>query len=560
MPAPVGVAGLRLNTFCDSDRFKRLDQLDAYARSTQYNDRRYDWDGRLRAAVGDVDIDPGWYVPLKRRKPSTLIDLPKLITKRLAAMALGEEQWPEINADGDVEAEDYVKTLAEVANVQGKLQEAAERGLACGTACWSFAFIEGKPRVIVHRAKHVNVLRWKDRDDLVIGAALKVYRYKVWGLQDGKPKELTYYYAKYWDELQETVWDPIPEALARDGTWGARVASITVEHGYGDAPIYWTQNMPDSETEDGLSSYDGLLDTFDSLNTLISATTKGTVANVDPTLIIKDDPGNNAGGIKKGSENAIYSPGGADYLEIKGTAVATAMDLCSKTVQYALDACGVVLGDPNKIGSQAQSAAAMRIIYLPMVNTCDILRTQYGNRFLVPLLTGMLKAAKKIGSSAPGPVQTTTDGRRIQEKPTVLLPPKVVTEREAGEPPQRIDPENPKPPAAPKAGKVTKKTVPRTPGTSENIQLRWPPYFRPTAADVSTLVTAVTQAKGQTISDETAVRATAQMFDVKDVAEELTNIEAEKAVQSMMYPGPDMMLPPRLDGGKGGKGPPEGDE
>lgn len=558
MAVPQGVNGLRLNMLCDSDRFRRLDRLDAYARSTQYNDRRYDWDGRLRAAVGDADVDPGWYVPLKRRKPSTIIDLPKLITKRLVAMALGEEQWPEINADGDTDAEDYVKTLAEVANVQGRLQEAAELGAACGTACWSFAYINGKPRVNVHRAKHVTVLRWADRDELTIGAALKVYRYQVTGLKDGRPVLVNQYYARHWDEQTETIWDPIPEEYARDGTWPGRVSSVTTTHAYGFAPIYWTQNTPDSETEDGLSSYDGLLDTFDSMNILLSATSKGTVANVDPTLIIKDDPGNNAGLVRKGSENAIFSPGGADYLEIKGTAVATALELLSKTAQYALDVAGVVLGDPNKMGSQAQSAAAMRIIYLPMVNTCDVLRTQYGNRFLVPLLTGMLVAAKKMGST-PGEVLRTADGRLIQHQPVVILPPKVVTEKEPGEPPQRIDPENPKPPPPPKPGKVTKKTVPRTPGQSENIQLKWPPYFRPTASDIQAMVTATNQAKGQLIGEETAVRATASMFDVKDVAEELTNIQTEKALQAMLYPGPDMLMPPGMKGGKGGEDPPDDD-
>jgi hypothetical protein len=537
-----------------------LDQLDAYACSTQYNDRRYDWDGRLRAAVGDIDVDPGWYVPLKKRKPSTMIQLPKLITKRLSAMTLGDEQWPEINADGDVEAEDYVKTLAEVANAQGKVQEALERGLACGTAVASFAFIDGKPRITVHRAKHIWPLRWADRDEHVLGGALKVYRYKVLGIEAGKPKELTFYHARFWDEQTETVWDPIPEALARDGTWPERVKSISVVHGYGFAPIFWTQNMPDSDAEDGLSAYDGSLDTFDAMNTLISATSKGTIANVDPTLVIKDDPGSNTGALRKGSENAIYSKGGADYLEIKGTAVATAMDLLGKTIQTALDVAGVVLGDPNKMGSQAQSAAAMRIIYLPMVDTCNVLRTQYGVRFLVPLLTGLLKAAKKIGSAAPGPVLTTADGRRIQEKPTVILPPKVVTERTSGEAPARIDPEDPTPPTPPKPGEVTKKTVPRTPGTSENITLKWPPYFRPTASDVASMVTATTQAKGQLISEETAVRATAQMFDVKDVAEELTNIQTEKAVNALMYPGPEMMLPGGMSGGKGGKPDPSGDE
>ena len=543
MAAPVGVAGLRLNTLCDSDRFKRLDQLDAYARNRQYNDRRYDWDGRLRAAAGDYDVDPGWYVPLKRRKPSTVIDLPKLIVKRLAAMTAGEEQWPEINVDGDTDAEDYVKTLAEVAEAQSALQEALERGLACGTAVASFKYLNGTPRITVHRAKHIEPLRWKDREKFTLSAALKVYRYKAWEYVDGRPKEVTYYYAQYWDEQIETIWDPIREEHARDGSWSVRVKSVTVEHGLGEAPIFWTQNLPDSEELDGLSAYDGLLDTFDSLNTLLSSTTKGTIANVDPTLIIRDDPGNNTGSIRKGSENAIYSKDGAEYLEIKGTAVTTALELLQKTIQFALDVSGVVLGDPNKMGTQAQSAAAMKMLYLPMIDTCNVLRTQYGSRFLVPLLRSMLRAAKKIQAQPPGPVLTTDDGRLVQEKPTVILPPRVETERKPGEPPARLDPAEPGPPPLPKSGEVTRKLVPRTPGKSENVTLRWPPFFRPTADDVKAMVESATKAKGQLISEETAVRSTAGIFDVKDVATEIEKLQTEKAVEAMLYPGPERFMP-----------------
>jgi hypothetical protein len=239
--------------------------------------------------------------------------------------------------------------------------------------------------------------------------------------------------------------------------------------------------------------------------------------------------------------------------------VTTALELLSKNIQYALDVCGVVLGDPHKMGTSAQSAAAMKMLYLPMINTCDMLRTQYGNRFLVPLLTGMLKAAKKIGTRAGGEILTTSDGRRLQVQPAVMLPPRLIVERQPGEAPPRRNPEELDPPKLPKAGEVKTRTEPRKPGASENLTLKWPPYFRPTAQDLNQTVEAINKAKGQLCSEETAVKYTATMLSVKDVAEELTAIQAEKALNAAMYPGPEMLNPPGLEGGNGPKTP-QGDD
>lgn len=516
--------GLRVDLFCDSPRFRDLDKSDAYFAARQYEHLRYDWNGNYQGYGDSADIAPGWFVPLRQRKPAIRINLPRYIVRKLTAMLLGEDRWPELTVDGDEDAEDFAKTLIDESNLRIKLEEARDMGGMCGTAVASFAFVEGKPRVQVHRAKHIYVLRWADRYEFRPAEVLKVYRYTKREInKEGKPVEVVYYFARYWSETVEVVWDPIPQEVAKTGQWADVVKSYLVQHDYGECPVYWCQNLPDSENEDGLSDYDGLLDEVDGINRLLSATHKGTVANVDPTLVIKDEPTSNEGNIRKGSENAIFSPGGAEYLELKGDSVKTALMLTDKLVRWVLEVAQVVSGDPDKLSGAAKSAAALRVLYQPMINQCDKYRSQYGRGLLIPLLQGMLRAAKRIGSQAAGPVLVTADGRRIQERPVLTLPPRLETvSRESAD------------------GESTEvqRTVERNPGQSERIQLKWPPYFRPGLAEVNQATDAALKAQGKLVSDKTATKFIAPMFGVEDISAELDQLEDDHYAKAARYPGP----------------------
>lgn len=527
--------GLRLDLLCTSQRFKQLDLADAYLRDTQYNARRYDWDAAFVGSQGDATIQAQYYVPMSARRPSTTRNLPLLITSRLTAMTLGTEQWPEVKIPGDVDAEDYAKTLIEEASGPAKFMEARTMGGAAGTVAMSFAFVNGEPKLRVHEAKHCRVLRWVDRDDFVVGAALKAYRYEQTEIVDGRPKQVPYYAVRYWDEVREIVWNPIPEKLAREGTWPTMVRFFEAAHNYGECPFYWCQNLPRSEQEDGRSDFEGMFPRFDQINYLASATSKGTVANVDPTLVIKEDPGTNSGVVRKGSESAIYSKGGAEYLELQGTAVATASEWCERLENWCLDEACVVVPNPATIAAKAQSGESIKLLYMPMAAQCDLLREQYGS-LLKRVTKGMLNAARRIISQPPGPIVETADGRRVQAKATVLLPPRYEEKTGAD-------------------GKVVVTEFERKPGISSQVKLNWRSYFPPTPADVTQMVTSATTAKGQTISQKTAVQYTAQVFGVKDVDREVAEIEVERdeAAERMMELNP----PPN---GTFGKSKPQDDE
>lgn len=499
---------LRLDQLVSSPRFAALDTLESYFRCKQYEGLRYDWDGRYRGYGGDADISPGWYVPLKRRRPSTRRNLPKLIVKRFTNMVFGEERWPQLIVEGDENAQDYVRALSEAAGMKGAMQLLREKGGAQGTAVASFAFVSGRPRVTVHNAKHITVLQWADRSDLRPAQVLEAYSYPrtVYAV-DGRSREVTFYAARYWDENVEVVWDPIPDELARNGTWSTAVKSYQVAHGFGFCPVYWTQNLPDADATDGLSDYDGEEDNFDEINRLKSATVKGTVANVDPTLVIKEDPATNNGLVRKGSENAIYSRGGAEYLELRGDAIKTAEALLKMMGRDVLDAVGCVLGDPDKMSAQAVSGEALRIVYMAMLAQADILREQYGRKMLVVMLRDMLRAAKAI-ASRPGQVVRTEDGQRLELVPSVQLSKRVVD------------------------GSL----VDRNPGTSDEITLNWGPYFPATWQDHKTAVEATTMATGKKslITRRTGIEAMAPIFGIADVDAEEEELDAQAVEDAAM--------------------------
>lgn len=536
---------------CGSSRCAEIDRLDNYAAGRQYDHLRFDWNGNYQNYADAADIAPGWYVPLKHRKPAVRLEVPRLIVSRFSAMLLGEDRFPQISVEGDDEAEDYVNALAEESQLKIRLQEARDKGGASGTAVISFAFIDGKPRLQVHRSKHIHVLKWADRYDLRPGTVLKCYRYERSVFEAGKPKKKPFYYVRLWTETAEIVWEPVPEDMAKSGAWVSGVQSYAVQHDYGECPVYWIQNLPDSDREDGVADFAGLLDNFDEMNRLLSATSKGTIANVDPTLVVKEDPSANNGSLKKGSENAIFAKGGAEYLELSGTSINTARELLRALLQYSLDVAGVVLGDADKISGAAKSAAAMRLLYQPMINQCDKLRAQYGQQGIVPLLKGMLKAAKRIGSQEPGPIITTSDGRRVQQKPIVDLEPRVDTEYV-----EETDPETGEP-----TGEKTRKvrTVERSPGSSERITLKWPPYFKPTQQDASAAVQASVAARGVLVSPKTATKAVQNLFGIGDVEQELIDIEAQKQIDAARFPGPELGLPEIPEEDQHNSGEPEGE-
>jgi len=527
----IPLTGVTLVELAQSERFGVVDRHEAYLSAVQDFAKRYDWDGDL-ISDGNAPIKPGWVVPLAQRRPRARWDLPKVINSRFTALLFGTDRFPEVTVPGDPDAEEYVKGLAEAARLPLRAIAARRLGGAGGAVGASFAFVEGRPRVEVHSVKHLTVLAWEDRAEWRPSAVLKTYCYprRVYDPATGKLVTVDFYYARLWTQTDEIEWEPIPATVAKTADWSLGPRR-TRTHGWGFCPFYWTQNLPNDEDEVGVSDFDGLHDNFDEINRLVSSQARAVLYNSDPTFVVKIDPAYNEGQIQKGHGAAVFSPGGAEYAVLPAHAVKTIEDTLAMLRQATLDMANVVQADAEKLTGAAQSAQAMRILYAPMLAQADVLREQYGEGFIKPLLVGMLRAARIVQAQAQtveGP-----DGETVIVRQSVKLPPRV----EHGD-----------------DGAVT--LLERIPGESDQITLNWNPYFSPTWQDIKAATEAAQLANGgkALISRRTSVAAVQSLWGVDNVDDEIAAMDDEshaavKLAQEAMGAGPD-------PAGFGGKGPP----
>jgi len=474
-------------------RFEHMDRHGAFYDDRQDRHKQYDWDGRINLWGNESSIVAGWHVPLRDRRPSTTMPLARIIVSRLTSMLFGDQNRPTVGVTGDEDATRFVTALANESSLWQRMVEARAIGGSTGTAALSYGFRDGKPRVEVHQAKFCRVIMWDDFPEKIPSVVLKAYEYteEVFDPKTGKPKEEVFFYVRYWDFTHEVTWGRIPEKVARTRGWKQYPADSVIKHGVGECPVVWIQNTARSNADDGESDYENRCDDIDVINRLKSASSKGTIANVDPTLVIKSNPSNNHGSIRKGSENAIWSENGAEYLELRGDSIRAAEAKLDSLRQDILDSAQVILPTPEKITGAAQSAAALRLLFAPMTARCDVLREQYGNRGIVRVLMGLLRLAKRgtVDVSLEPYVESITD----------------------------------------ESGDTSSTVYDQTPGEREHVTLQWPPYFPPTWKDRQTAIQTTQSAiNGQSvITRRTAIDSIASLFSIEDPHAELEALKRE---------------------------------
>lgn len=496
-PLPPMIPNARLPELMDQARLQRLDRQESYYRCTQDDGKKYDWNGYFRGLGEEAAIKPGWYVPLSERCPSTTVPVARTIVGRLTNMLFGSGNTPQITVDGDEETEAWVRACARDAKLWPRMIEARRKGGSVGSVVLSWGFSNGKPVIEVHNAKHCQVLAWADRNDLIPLACVKAYSYqtRVWDEDAKTYTDRSFWYVRYWDPTQDIVWDAVPAEIANLPYWRSRVEPSRFALVPGDAcPVAWIQNTSDTERVDGECDYHEQGPNMDEINRLVSGASKGVLANADPTLVIKDERRNNPGVVKKGQGHAIFAPGGADYLEVKGDAARTAAETAAQVRAGVLAASQVIDADAEKISGAAQSAAALRLLYAPQTARCDELREVYGPG-ITRTLEGLLRQA-----------------RTLPPESVKLRPVLEASASEDGEP-----------------GDVAKEL--RTPklGSGETVTLTWPTYFAPTWTDKQAAAASVMSANGgkPVLSHKTSLKAVADLFGVEDVDAELAAIEAD---------------------------------
>lgn len=488
-----------------SPRQQVLNRMWASYRGQQYDARRVDWDGTERSEGIDFEaiatagfIPPGYYdagatFPIKFRRPSTPYHLRKVIVDRFTGLLFTERRHPQIRVVDDPRTEDYVRTLVDVARLWPAMILARTYGGAMGTVCAGFQFLDGKPAIEVHDPRWC-VPEFEDRHTLKLASLEKKYMFPVdeRDPETGAWRQVPYWYRRIIDAERDVLFVPVPVSDAAP-VWEVE---REVVHGLGFCPVVWAQNLPVQDDVDGDPDCLAIDDLCDQIDALLSQAAQGVLANSDPTLLIVTDA--ELESIRKGSRNAIKLPSGgsAQYMELSGTGPKAALELADRLREMALEVAQCVLDQPE---TAQVTATQVERRFASMLSKAAILREQYGERLVKPLIEMMLKGARSLAKPR------VVDGVLVRQ--TLQLPMKVQPN-----------------------GDGTVKRAARELGEGGILELVWGPYFAPTLEDAQKAAQSATLAKSGGLLDSAhAIAFVAPYFNVEDVTAISEKIKAESA-------------------------------
>lgn len=479
-----------------SPRQQELNRLWATYRGQQYSARKIDWDGTERTEGIDTEaiasagfLPPGYYdagatFPVKFRRPSTPYHLRKVIVDRFSGLLFSDRKHPTIRVEGDSVAEDYVRTLAEVSRMWPAMIQARTYGGAMGTVAVGFQFVDGKPVIEVHDPRWL-VPEFVDRHALKLKSIEKRYMFPV---DERDPETGAWVQRPYWyRRIIDTERDILFEAVPVEDDEPIWTIEREVVHGFGFCPVVWAQNLPVQDDIDGDPDCMGIDDICEQIDALLSQANQGILASCDPTLKIITNA--ELSDVRKGSKNALKLPEGSDanYMEISGQGIKSALDMITHLRTMALEVAQCVLDQPTDTHSR-RTATEIEKVYASMIAKADVLREQYGERLVKPLLEMMVDGIRTIETPRP------MDGQIVRQ--VVKLPPKIVS--------------NPD---------LSVHREPRRLPQDEHvaINLNWGPYFDPSLDDAFKAVQAATTAKlGGMLDFEHAVSFVAPYFLAED--------------------------------------------
>ena len=491
-------------------RQQELNWLWAWYRCQHYDTRKCDWNGNevidpieIEAIATKGFLPPGFQsmstsaMPNKFRKPTAPYALPKVIVDRFSGLLFSERHHPQIRIEGDPLTEDFVGALVEEARLWPLMMLAREYGGAMGTVVIGFQFIDGLPRIEIHDPRWM-IPDFEDELELVLKSIEKRHMFtkEILDPRTGIRQPIDFWYRRVITKTSDVLWDPVPVDDGEEPDW-ENLARKEVVHDFGFCPVRWVQNLPVQDDIDGDPDCQGIYPLIEAIDALMSSGLKGTQANCDPTLVITSVARMDE--IIKGSDNALHIPNGdAKYLEITGQGIEIAMSKIEMLRKHALEVAQCVLEHPEQ---SQRTATEIERAFSSMLAKADVMREQYGERGVKPLILDMIKAIQTLGA---GSVQE--DGSVLKQ--TINLPPSV-TKNENGVSIQK----------------------PRVLGAGPNysLKLQWPQYFDPTLTDVTAATSAAGNAKmNGLIDDEHATKFVAEYFHIEDAQGMLKKLKSER--------------------------------
>lgn len=471
----------------ETARFKRLAKNRAYYEGTQYADRPLDASGYSKGQGIKGTMAPASW---ERRDPGAVWNLRREVVEELTSWAMGGELFCHLSIPDDVAANAWLaKAIAQMGLANAIVDARNTGGGSQGTAIVSFAIRNGEICLETHEPVSTWVLEWADRYAYRPKVVAKVF------CEDdpfAKPGDEPTLVARVWTDREESYFRRVKNTI---GEW-VWVAGDSVTHGLGSCPVYWCPQSPKDGEIDGDHDGEHTAEAIDDANYQLAAASATTRRNADDTLVVKEDPSLKPTTVYKGALGAIFARGGAEYLSQNGESARICIEVAEKRAQHVLRASRVVIPTSEELG-RATTGEMLKRLYAPMLQRCAMIREWYEKRLIVPLLKGILDAARKL------------------PRGSIILPPDVDADASLG-------------------ATVIK---PVMPGKSSSIVVTWPSQFQPTATDRRDTIQAAVQGTGAkpVLSLRTAVAMLQSAgVPIEDIEAELDRLEedGEKAAEA----------------------------
>lgn len=531
-------------------RQRKLNEFWAWYQAVNYDVLEYEWDGSMAnpaevdlaafrvGAQGSMSYWSGSDVPVRFRKPSGPVRLPRAVVNRFTGLLFGDGHAPTFTCDRAPELADLANRLAEQTRLWNRFDMARTYGGAQGSAAVSFRLLDGTVRVEAHDPRWCFPV-FADRETLRLESLEKRYAYPQdeWDPNTQSYGQVWYWYRRVIDARADTVYEPIKLGTETDVgalLTGERgwVPKYVAQHDYGFCPVVWIQNTDCTEGIDGEPDFWGAYQLMREYDAVRSQARRGVMANCDPTLLVKSEQPPNAG-VKRGSAggNALHLSGMGDdarYLEMNGAGTRAATEEVALSRSEILESVECVLTDPGTGG--AMTATEVNRRYAAMLSKASRLREQYGERGVLPLMTMILRAVAVHQARGEA----------------VVLPARAVDDDSNPDTPKKIVVDWKLPPAA---------------EVGVGMALKWGPFFEPTTLDAQQAVT--TAGAGVTagiLSRERAVAYIAPFVGVDDPEAELARIQAEREAEQTRLDQAAMLAASLDAAARGGAGEPPDDD
>jgi hypothetical protein len=419
VPADLAAFNTKLRALGESERYWRIQRLRRQWQGTGYDGRPSFWDAS---------------VPLRERAPCVQSLIGRTAGRRIVSLVFGERAYPTLTlasqaygvALSDDERESMralIEEIERVAHLRRAMRMALAEGLEVGTVVVLCELVEGAPSIKLVPAEWCTPTFAADGRTL---DALCIERKLLHSDQK------MYIHRREISPPKDCVYAPVlAERAAREPIDWSKVEVIAeapcafvpaVWHRHSAEPIYGDTSI------DGHALLEGLEDEVEALDLALSQLHRNALYNGEPQMIRTGvDPVEDtmlpqgrtavsvAGVFDKmfrrvtGGESAstkspqkIWNlPVGSDakLLESSGAGATIIEGNVSHLRRTIVDAMGVVLADPEQLGTGELSARALSLMLAPMLAHADDLRVEYGD-----LLVSIVDVIARLVASTPGVV------------------------------------------------------------------------------------------------------------------------------------------------------------